>query len=310
MACSTGDACGFTDTRSSARSSLNQSAVIRLTIDALEAWCPPTFTPERFSRTRLAWCTIAADSHSTRRSMALSVSRSGAAGRGDGFVVVGEPLMDSDLPIPEGEEDHEGHHAFGAARHPTVPPGAGRHDPVAVSLDRPHLDDRALPNGAPFLHALPDTAVALPRTLLGPVGSVHHPGVVGVEVDGALDVAGVPPLGQLADEFGVVHVGLESGPCTHLRSSSPGVPAGRRLRPGWSAAHERYRLRLLPPGSDLVRERSPRGTRPSTPLSGVLAPKAEALGREFGPARADCGCRAPLPPRLARSAPKASAICW
>ena len=87
IACSAGEACGFTDTRSSARSSENQSAVIRLTIDALDAWWPPTFTPERFSRTRLAWCTIAAASHSTRRSIALSVSRSGAAGGGDGDVV-------------------------------------------------------------------------------------------------------------------------------------------------------------------------------------------------------------------------------
>src|SRR5918992_844085 len=197
MACSTGDACGFTDTRSSARSSLNQSAVIRLTIDALDAWWPPTFTPERFSRTRLAWWTIAAESHSTRRSMALSVSRSGVAGGGDG--------------------------------------------------------------------------------------------VLGVELERALHVTGVPPLGQLPDYVDVLgHMG-ESGPGTHLRSSSPGVPAGRRLRPGWSAAHERYRLRLLPPGSDLVRERSPRGTRPSTPLSGVLAPKAKPLGWEFSPARAACG---------------------
>jgi hypothetical protein len=54
MACRTGEACGFTDTRSSARSSENHSAVIRLTIDALDAWWPPTFTPERFSRTRFA----------------------------------------------------------------------------------------------------------------------------------------------------------------------------------------------------------------------------------------------------------------
>src|SRR5918992_5907490 len=101
IACSTGEACGLTDTRSSARSSLNQRAVIRLTIDALEAWWPPTFTPERFSRTRLAWWTIAADSHSTRCSMAVSVSRSGAAVDGaTGGVVVGEPLKHRDSPIP------------------------------------------------------------------------------------------------------------------------------------------------------------------------------------------------------------------
>src|SRR3954447_13311272 len=66
-----------------------------------------------------------------------------------------------------------------------------------------------------------------------------------------------------------------NGPCTRRRSGPSGVPADLRLRPGWSGAHERDRLRLLPPGSDLVHGRSPHGTRPSTPLSGVLAPKAE-----------------------------------
>src|SRR5687767_11543483 len=202
MACSTGDACGFTDTRSSARSSLNQNAVIRLTIDALEAWCPPTFTPERFSRTRLAWCTIAADSHSTRRSIARSVSRSGVAGRGDGFVVVFEPLMESDLPIPECEEDHEGHRALRAARDAARPPHARADDLVAVRLDRSDLDLGRLPDRPEVQQAGLDPLVPLPRDLLGPVGSRHDHRVLGVELDDAVEVAGVPPLGQLADEFG------------------------------------------------------------------------------------------------------------
>ena len=38
MACSTGDACGLTETRSGASSSPNHSAVIIETIDALDAW--------------------------------------------------------------------------------------------------------------------------------------------------------------------------------------------------------------------------------------------------------------------------------
>lgn len=38
----TGDACGFTETRSRLVSSWNQSATIMSTIDAEEAWCPPT----------------------------------------------------------------------------------------------------------------------------------------------------------------------------------------------------------------------------------------------------------------------------
>ncbi len=54
MACRTGDACGLTDTRSGASRCANHSAVIRLTIDALEAWWPPTLTPDAFGRTRFA----------------------------------------------------------------------------------------------------------------------------------------------------------------------------------------------------------------------------------------------------------------
>ena len=75
-ACRTGEACGFTLTRSGASSTPSHSAVISDTIDALEAWWPPTFTPLRFGRTRLAWWTIDAASQSTRRWISSSVSRS------------------------------------------------------------------------------------------------------------------------------------------------------------------------------------------------------------------------------------------
>ena len=54
MACSTGEAWGLTDTRSGARRCSNQSAVMIETIDADEAWWPPTLTPELVWRTRLA----------------------------------------------------------------------------------------------------------------------------------------------------------------------------------------------------------------------------------------------------------------
>src|SRR4051794_12113185 len=46
------------------------------TIEALDAWWPPTFTPLRFSRTRFAWWTMLVASHSTRRWTRSSVSRS------------------------------------------------------------------------------------------------------------------------------------------------------------------------------------------------------------------------------------------
>lgn len=41
------------------------------TMDADEAWCPPTLSPEGFARTRFAWWVIADDSQSTL----LSTSR-------------------------------------------------------------------------------------------------------------------------------------------------------------------------------------------------------------------------------------------
>ncbi len=78
--------------------------------------------------------------------------------------------------------------------------------------------------------------------------------------------------------------------------------AARHSGPGAPAAPAGDRLRLLPSGPDLVRKPTPRGTR-TIDAPGDGATGAEPLGGEFSPARADCGYRAPLPPRLARSAP-------
>src|SRR4051812_39055554 len=69
MACMTGDAWGFTDTRSPGRSCSNHRAVMMEVIDALDAWWPPTLRPERFGRTLLAWWIMDVASHRTRRSM-------------------------------------------------------------------------------------------------------------------------------------------------------------------------------------------------------------------------------------------------
>jgi hypothetical protein len=64
-------------------------------IEALEAWCPPTLSPDGLGRTRLAWCTIAVASQSTRRSTAArtAVSRSAAAAVLIGFSFAVCPLM-------------------------------------------------------------------------------------------------------------------------------------------------------------------------------------------------------------------------
>jgi hypothetical protein len=71
--------------------------------------------------------------------------------------------------------------------------------------------------------------------------------------------------------------------------------------PGTPATPIGDRLRLLPSGPDLIRKPTPCGTRTiDAPSHGATG--AEPLEGEFSPARADCGCRAPLPPRLARSA--------
>jgi pyruvate dehydrogenase E1 component len=53
-ACSTGEACGLTETRSPAESCSSHSAVMIDTMDALDAWWPPTLSPVGFGRTRLA----------------------------------------------------------------------------------------------------------------------------------------------------------------------------------------------------------------------------------------------------------------
>jgi hypothetical protein len=81
IACSTGEACGLTETRSAAVRPSKHSAVMTLTNDALDAWCPPTLTPESFGRRAFAACTIDVASHSTRCSMSR---RSSAAGRPNG----------------------------------------------------------------------------------------------------------------------------------------------------------------------------------------------------------------------------------
>lgn len=54
------------------------------TIEALDAWCPPTLRPVGLGRTRLAWSMIAVESQSTRSctsrriSVPVSLVRSGA----------------------------------------------------------------------------------------------------------------------------------------------------------------------------------------------------------------------------------------
>ena len=54
IACSTGAACGFTETLSGPRRNAKYSADMMLTIEADEAWWPPTFTPDGVSRTLFA----------------------------------------------------------------------------------------------------------------------------------------------------------------------------------------------------------------------------------------------------------------
>jgi hypothetical protein len=58
------------------------------TIDADDAWWPPTFKPEGFGRTRFAWWMIALDSQSTRLSISRRVSYSPVTRRALSAVLV------------------------------------------------------------------------------------------------------------------------------------------------------------------------------------------------------------------------------
>src|SRR5690349_6241353 len=66
MACKTGEACGLTDTRSSGDSSANHSAAMMSTMEAEDAWWPPTFTPPGFGLPWFAASTMAVESQRTR----------------------------------------------------------------------------------------------------------------------------------------------------------------------------------------------------------------------------------------------------
>src|SRR5438132_11023814 len=74
---------------------------------------------------------------------------------------------------------------------------------------------------------------------------------------------------------------------------------GFELRPGWLRHPRVTSLPLLPSGPDGVRRPELRRSRPSTP-STPTRPERPDLGGEFDPAVADCRCREPPAPRLAR----------
>ena len=90
-------------------------------------------------------------------------------------------------------------------------------------------------------------------------------------------------------------------PCTPCRSRHSGlttvVNSGRAV----PSSPREVGLRLLPSGPDRVRRSPPRGTLPSTSRI-AASPETPDLEREFNPAKAGCGFRAPPAPHLARSA--------
>lgn len=75
----------------------------------------------------------------------------------------------------------------------------------------------------------------------------------------------------------------------------------RQLPPGGPAAHEPDRLPLLPSGPDGVRRRSvAQDLAINAAFFTTQTENRKPQTWEFDPAIADCGYRAPLPPRLAR----------
>src|SRR5262245_33838987 len=93
-----------------------------------------------------------------------------------------------------------------------------------------------------------------------------------------------------------------NGPCTRSRDEAPGRVRRFWLGPGLPASHAGYRLRLLPSGPDLVRGPTLRRTWPSSPPAAALAPRAGPSFGDSAPLERIAGDRAPLIPRLARSA--------
>src|SRR5215211_904941 len=155
--------------------------------------------------------------------MALSVSRSGAAGGGEGRVVVCEPLKGVDSPISHRADDLEWHGPGDATRAAARDPRAAPDHLVAEDLHGTGLYLVRLPNRQPLLHVAADRLVPTRLSRLGPVGPGEHHRIVGEELEGPFQVAGVPPPNELSDDGGVVHGVVNSGPCTRPRSSSPGV---------------------------------------------------------------------------------------
>ena len=89
-------------------------------------------------------------------------------------------------------------------------------------------------------------------------------------------------------------------PCTHLRSRHPDPPAsvssGQTVLQHTQGHSYRCYLPVLTGFGSLALRR----IQPSTPLLAVRPEKARTSRREFDPAVADCGFRAPLSPHLAR----------
>ena len=75
-------------------------------IEALDAWWPPTLSPDGLGRTRLAWWTIAVASQSTRRSTAVRTAVSGCAGAG--AVVIGGSFQVQQNARSEAQRGPEG----------------------------------------------------------------------------------------------------------------------------------------------------------------------------------------------------------
>ena len=93
----------------------------------------------------------------------------------------------------------------------------------------------------------------------------------------------------------------KSGPCTLLRSASR-APMPVVAPAGHSRLARGDRLRLLPSGPDLVHEPAPRGTRAISATRGELTPRPRPSKGDSASLERIASDRAPLPPRLARSA--------
>src|SRR3954452_15424076 len=231
-----------------------------VTREALDAWWPPTLSPSGLGRTRLAWCTMAVASHSTRCSTARRTSV-GTRSR--------SPVMAAPFPNPRPDW--------------TITATSAQPVPARPSrlLTRRPIDDAGGGHCAQARRPRPDRRATAARADRQPTGPGARPG----RATGPVPQHRRRPAGRARGAWGTGHVRAADRP------GRPGLPADRiRHRAGGAAPAGRGRRRAAgDPGGGggprPVRPRRPAGAGRRPGRRRPLPDRRAAAGRRGG--RAD-----------------------